>query len=117
MNDLVMRILTITAMSPNDLCGELYWRVDGEYAPITFLLDCSDTFHWATADCEPLTEHNIHILEKAVADIRAISPSDVYWAPELFAARVRRMRPMQAAYPRNPALRPLFDTCGPPRDV
>ena len=34
-----------------------------------------------------------------------------------FVARIRRMRPMQAAYPRNPALRPLFDACGPPRDV
>ena len=32
--------------------GLLWWRVDGEYAPVTFLVTLSDVFRWASADAE-----------------------------------------------------------------
>ncbi len=115
MTDFIMRVLTATAMAPHDLCGEIFWRVDGKNAPITFFLDCSDTFSWGTADFEPLTEENIHIFEEAVADICAVNPDYAYYAPELFAARIRGRRPMAFAYPSDPKLHALFDACGPAR--
>jgi hypothetical protein len=119
--DFVMRVLIAFAMSPHDLCEELSWRVDGQYAPITFLVNCSDTFAWATADCEPLTPETIDVFEQVVADIRAAVPDDaqraVYvYAAMLYAARQRGMRPMREAYPREYVkLAELLDACGPAR--
>ena len=123
-DDFVMRVLTLFAMFPDDLgTDDLMWRVDGEYAPITFLVNCSDTFAWATADCERLTPDNIDVLEAALTDLKdAALPT--FYAGTLFAARVRGMRPMRLAYPIRKSingidgagLAALYDACGPERD-
>ncbi len=116
----VMRVLTLFAMHPNDSTEMLMWRVDGKYAPITFLVSCSDFFWWGTADCEIVTPDEIEALEQAFADVKAASTNtqlDAYWGAVLYVARKRRMRPQGAAYPTVPALAALFDACGPERAV
>lgn len=120
----ILRVMTAFAMFPNDNTDDLMWRVDEQYAPITFLVQCSDEFSWATADCEPLTPENIGAFEQCVEDVRtACAESGRSWPPiwyagHLFAARMRGMRPQGAAYPKDePRLWPLFDACGPTREV
>lgn len=115
----VLRVLRTFAMFPNDLCGDLTWRVDGEYAPITFLVDCSDDFAWGTADGEPLADGaDLDALETALADARAVEPNYALFGVTLWVARKRGIRPQGAAYPKHaPGIWSLFDACGPKRDV
>jgi len=50
--DFICIVLDLYARA--DLHDELWWRTDGQYAPVTFFAMCSDFFDWATADCEPI---------------------------------------------------------------
>ena len=113
--DFVLRVLRAFAMSPNDSNDMLLWRTDGKYAPITFMANCSDLFDWATADCEVITPENVGELERAFADVKAVSPTWQYEGVNLFCARVRGRRPQRPAYPKDEALWPLFDAAGPVR--
>jgi len=121
--DFLSRLLsTLDKHEAHDLiwwrCGEVYGG--GQYnTPATFLAKCSDVFWWGTADCEEITEENIGVLEQACADLAAtgVPAAAACHSAELFAARVRGMRPQGAAYPTDPALWPLFDACGPERET
>lgn len=106
----VLRVLDLIGRA--DLHDDLYWRTDGDYAPVTFFIHCSDLFSWATADAEPLTPDTLPAFEKAIADVQAASGSSL-WGPSLYAARQRRQRPMRRAYPGHEPLHGLFDACGP----
>lgn len=115
----VMRVLEIFAMFPYDTTEQLTWRCDDEYGPITFLVNCSDTFTYACADCEPLTPETLPVLESAIRDLEALDVDIVYammFLGMLYAARVRGVRPMGQAYPGNEQLWALFDACGPERE-
>lgn len=97
----------------------IWWRTDTEYAPVTFFVSCNDEFSWGTADAEEVTAENLHELKEALDDTYKVAgrPGQVY-AGELFVARVRKMRPQGACYERySSTLRPLFDACGPEREV
>ena len=120
-NEFFLRVFRIFSETN---CGNegLWWRTDDTYAPVTFLVNCSDTFFWGTADCVPLTPENIDIMEQAVADCKAVPSEDKHlarkYAETLFCARIRGMRPMRLAYPSQcPEILPLFDACGPERTV
>lgn len=96
----------------------LWWRTDSEYAPITFFVNCSDTFTWATADLEKIKPDDLPVLTQAAADIFALDPEGYqkygYWVPTLYCARKRSLRPMpKMEIPKE--LKPLFDACGPER--
>lgn len=96
----------------------LWWRTDGEYAPITFFVQCSDVFAWATADVEEIEPGDVRLLQAAAKDIFALDPQGTqhysYLAPLLFCARKRHQRPMpKMEIPEE--LKPLFDACGPER--
>jgi hypothetical protein len=97
--------------------GDLCWRTDGEYAPVTFFFNCNDLFYWACADCEDLTPENIDVWEQAIADCKAANETyGTIWADSLFCCRVRGERPQNCCYPKDhPELWPLFDACGPER--
>lgn len=112
----VLRVMAATAMWPHDLCDAIWWRCDTQFAPVSFLVGCNDLFFWGCADLEELTPSNIDVFEKAIEDVRAASGSCCY-GPELFCARVRKMRPQGRAYPGDRKLWPLFDACGPERTV
>lgn len=115
---------------------DIWWRTDGEYAPVTIFIGCNDTFAYASADCEPLTPGNIHVWEQAYADLDALitdeprTPENQTSGPvrdawlarsfrriavmaqvdTLFCARARGVSPMKAAYPKDaPEVWPLFD--------
>lgn len=110
----VLRVLDIIARA--DLRDSLFWRTDGKYAPVSFFINCSDVFAWGGADCEPLTADDVDNFVKALADTQAVGGSNAY-GPELYCARRRGMRPQGAVYPKDKRLWPLFDACGPEREV
>jgi hypothetical protein len=113
MRDFIMRVLRTFAMCPNDLCDSVWWRVDNEYAPITFFVNCNDLFWWATSDAEKITPENISVLEQSIAECGEHALEGV----ELFCCRVRKMRPQGCCYKKIPReLWPLFDAAGPERD-
>jgi|SRR5690349_22044429 len=99
----------------HDITESLFWRDNlpqGDKT-IKFFAMCSDTFNWATADIEEITPENVHVLEMAFTDISAVGCQS-WWAPLLFAARVRGMRPMPKLAIPDP-LKEMFNACGPER--
>jgi hypothetical protein len=111
--DYVLRVLNVVARA--DCHDDIWWRTDGEYAPVTFWVQCSDVFVWGTADMEDLTEETLPELERAYRDVQEATGSTV-WGATLYCARQRKMRPQGAAYPKDGRLWPLLDACGPARE-
>lgn len=100
-----------------DHTEDLFWRTDGEYAPVTFFARVDDVFAWGTADLERVDDNDVAALRQARADaVVADAERGEDWWVELWAARKRRWRP-QAAVLRavGDDLRPLFEACGPER--
>ena len=115
--------------------GNLWWRTDGEYAPISFFVNCNDVFWWACADAEEITPETLPILKQAIADVRLALDIDRFdrdreWAKEniercnwmneadmLFCCRARKMRPQGCCYSDFKELWPLIDACGPEREI
>lgn len=93
---------------------------------INLRLDCSDDFHWASADSEAIRPEDVPLLRQCFDDLQAfgrvhgeITPT--YLMNTLFAARKRGMRPMRAwlklhAKEEKAELLALFLACGPERD-
>lgn len=118
----------------------IWWRTDGEYAPVTFWVICSDLFVWGCTDDEQITPENFPMLLPTVKDVAtALGASDpcgstgldeetwkAQWkqwrmvgayAADLWCARVRGMRPQKPYYEKLPeSIVPLFDACGPERN-
>lgn len=132
--EFILRVLRVTAF---DHCDDIWWRTDNDkggdpwpaprdYSPVTFFVNCNDLFYWASADCEEVTEDNIALLEQTYAECEELEknkPAEEtkhasLYAEHLFCARSRKMRPQGACYKYYPeALKPLFDACGPEREV
>lgn len=111
-DDFVLQVLSF--FSDHDLHDSLWWRTDGEYAPVTFFAKTSDVLSWGMADCEPVTPETLPLLQAAVADCVAVGERrGALCGIELFACRIARRRPQEPAYPQNRDLWPLFDACGP----
>ena len=109
----VLRVLQVTAF---DYCDDLWWRTDGEYAPVRFFVTCNDVFFWGCSDAVDVTPENVELLEQAYREAEAVGAQ--FYGSWLFCARVRQMRPQGAAYPKQASpIWPLFDACGPPRAV
>ncbi|MFF3511567.1 hypothetical protein [Streptomyces sp. NPDC002573] len=110
------RVLEIFAKA--DSHGDLLWRiVDGQPE---FAANVSDVFAWGGADAEDITAETLPVLEQAFTDLAAIRSTE--FVADLYAARLRKMRPQGAAYPGNthPSWREvsmLFDACGPEREL
>lgn len=114
---LAVRILEIYARA--DVQDSLWWREkDGQ---IRFFAPCNDLFWWGTADLEEITSENVDVLEQTERDLCALEEAthgtQMVYLSELFAARVRRMRPQRPCYKSMPLdVAALFDACGPARD-
>lgn len=95
---------------------------------LSIYANCNDLFEWACADAEEITPDNINVLEQAWADVKPLR--DAWYtdttktipyvsgghAVELFAARVRKMRPQGPCYSSfPPEIAKLFDAAGPDR--
>jgi len=99
------------AIAEGQACEDIWWRTDGEYAPVTFLVNCNDFFAWGCSDCEELTVEHLHVFVKACADDRT-------WGPQLYCARVRGERPQGACYRGMPKrVAEMFNACGPEREI
>lgn len=128
-----------------DLQNTLMWRTDGEYAPVTFFINCNDLFYWGCSDCEEITAQDMPNLDKCFEDIRTTTNvndpkklkfphgdtkenieawckyHDRWWnmsslAPTLWCCRQRKMRPQIPYYELIPKeLHDLFNACGPER--
>jgi hypothetical protein len=113
-----MRVMKIFA--DLDARGSLWWNMQATGTPLQFAVNCGLVFDPGT-DSEDLTPENLHILERAIDDVRenyhsaADGPMGEYdWALWLFCARIRGRRPRpRTIIPEE--LRPLFDAAGPPR--
>lgn len=104
--DAMTILAAVAAMDEHDV---IWWRCDGEYAPITFFVRANDLFYWACSDGEELTIENLAVFQQAFRDCDH--------GQELFCARVRGMRPQQPYYKAfSAAEKVLFDACGPERD-
>jgi hypothetical protein len=109
----VLPILEVFASE--GLNSALFWRVDGDYAPITFMIDCSDTFWWGAADVETIHPEDLPALRQAFVDVSEIAEGPIWWA-ELFCARLRGLRPQGSMYEDlSNDMADLFDACGPER--
>lgn len=51
--DFLLRVMDVLAKI--DSTDAIWWRTDGEYAPVTIFVNCSDLFWWAHADVEEVT--------------------------------------------------------------
>lgn len=104
-------VLALFAMA--DIRDELGWTVTP--TGIELWANVSDVFAWGSADAEDITPERLPILEQAYQDLEAVGAKSCM--AELYAARVRGMRPQGAAYPKNAAAAALFDACGPDRKL
>jgi hypothetical protein len=111
MTDFALKVLKHYSPTENDgFNNDLWWRTDGEFAPVTFFVNCNDVFAWGFSDCETITEENFPVLQQAYKD----SENN---GAELFCARVRKMRPQGAWYSYCPEKEwPLFNDAGPERE-
>jgi hypothetical protein len=115
-DSLELRVLKI--FSEHDACDEVWWRTDGEYAPVTFLVNCNDLFYWGCADAEPVTKDNIDNLEGAYSDAVNASKDGEIYAHLLFCCRAREMRPQGAYYDHIPKeMWSMLDACGEDRET
>jgi hypothetical protein len=95
--------------------GFLLWRVsvtpDGG-RDVRLSVQCSDLFHWATADFEDVTTEDVPLLRATLDDLTGLRSSDEGELGHLFAARKRGMRPQAPCYKgMSPALAALYDAC------
>lgn len=113
----ILRVLRV--LDGIDARYSLSWRTDGEYAPIRFFINCNDYFCWGCADSVDLTPDNIEVLEQAIADLKVsgVEHAEKHYGTDLFCCRVSGLRPQGCCYPKDRGVWPLFDVCGPEREI
>ncbi len=107
-------IETLALAASYDDCEALFWHSDIAENP-RLLVFCSDTFDYATADCEPVeTTEDVAALRKAYLDA-VEAEANVYpsWGSTLYCARRRRTRPLPWVNGADSAIRALLDAAGP----
>lgn len=95
-----------------DIHDSIFWN-----SSLKFFVNVNDVFAWGTADLQEVTAENIDALEQAIIDCEKLSDVGEVYGGWLFAARIRKVRPQGASYPEERELWPLFDACGPEREV
>lgn len=111
-------VLRALRLAGGEYTGNLWWRRDDAGALRIFVL-CPDFFAWGGADLEEITDATIESLEATVQECEALLGRDnADDAFLLWCARQRGKRPQGAYYNSlEEALWPLFDACGPAREV
>lgn len=105
----------LSLLAETDCLMSIWWRCDGEFAPVTFFVNANDLFEWACADCETLTPDDLPALRQAIKDVSAINEMEKDLGFSLWVARKRGMRLQIPAYPKDERIRALFDACRPTR--
>jgi len=103
--------------SETECIESLYWNtVPGA---ILFWVQCNDMFWWGTADAEDVGRADIKDLQEAYQDLQKVDDNFTCYAPELWVARKRGMRPQTPWWDRErfpQEIKDLFLAAGPPRD-
>ncbi len=88
-----------------------------DYSPITFFINCNDLFFWACSDCEEIeSDAEVADIRLAYDDCSKLHEYGNIYAPLLWVARKRKMRPQDPYYTEFPKeLHGLFNDCGPER--
>lgn len=111
----LLRLLTLFEW---DCTENLWWRHD-EKNKLCFFVRCNDVFNWGSADCEEIIASDLPALEQAYDDVIKVDHDygDIYFS-DLWVSRQINRRP-QGAYMKSlpESLRPLFEACGPVREV
>ena len=103
-------INVLKAVERHDLYDSIFWRFNED--KIQFFIICSDVFAWGCADLEELNKEDLPLLDQSMKDAGYVEGSLLY------CARRRKMRPQGACYKEiKESLWPLFDACGPVREV
>lgn len=126
-------IKVMNLMSQHNDRDSLFWRWSPKEKEMQFFVVCNDLFYWATADLERITPENLHLLKLSYEDCEKACPvMGTIYATEVFACRVRGMRPQGAAYPCDmttthttgntetdslAGVRTLMDAAGPEREI
>ena len=110
----ILDVLRLFSLDETDCYSALFWRCE-KPGTVEFFVNVNDVFYWATADVEPITPEDLPTMRQAIADVRAVTDRDTYEGFKLWAARKRKVRPQQPAYPEDKRLWTLFDACGPAR--
>lgn len=121
--EFILRVMQIFSLSHADAYGDLFWRVDKNdlgMDELKLYANVSDVFFWGASDVEQITPDRLSALEGAYADLKAVQAEE--FTAELYAARMRRMRPQGAAYPGSSheswrKVAALYDACGPERGI
>ena len=96
-----------------DFEAALIWRVDmapGANRETRLFAECSDVFHWATADFEEITTADVPLLRRTLDDLKPLRAE--YELGHLFAARKRGLRPQKPCYKGMEApVAALYDAC------
>ena len=96
-----------------DFDSGLLWRVDmtpGANREMRLFAECSDLFHWATADFEEIAVEDTPLLRRTLDDLKPLRAE--YELGHLFAARKRGLRPQKPCYKGMEApVVALFDAC------
>lgn len=115
MSEVFLKVAKLVAQY--DCHDEIFWN-----SSLQVFVNVNDIFYWGTADLEEITEENFPALEKAFEDIIAAAKNPragaLYSndAINLFASRLRGMRPQNAVYQAiHPDFFELFNACGPDR--
>lgn len=116
----LLDLLRLFQFDEND---DLWWRErEGPGSELYFLINCSDTFYWAAADCEEILPEDIPDLARAKADAEATGEIDAFYWTRLWAARKRGERPMNVWLKRRlekegaVGMLALFEAAGPERE-
>lgn len=99
LNDRVMAIIYKYELSlDNFFIGDRnsgpFFTSNSEVQP-TWFVNVSDTFMYACADAEEITETNIDLFEQTCVEL-CDGSFDEIWAPILFVSRLRGITPMKA---------------------
>lgn len=121
--DFITRVMEIFSLTHADAYGDLFWRVEeagDDVGELRLYANIPDVFVWGSADVEEITPEMLPELERAYADLKAVEAEE--FTAELYAARIRRIRPQGACYPTDAHeswrhVHALFDACGPERAI
>ena len=83
-----------------DLHDQVSWHFgsnDEDVYP-TFFVICNDTFAYACADAEEITEENLELLVESCEDVLKVDTIS-YYGPYLFAAIIRNQMPLDGFFP------------------
>lgn len=111
--DSIIQLFSVIDGFSGPNCDAIWWRTDGEYAPLTIFVNCNDLFAWGCADCEEIRPGDLDELRLACEDCKnekgAMRKGHLLWC-----ARRRLCRPQVAYYKYlSDKEKALFDACGP----